>query len=62
MGVRLGDRLDHPPLGLRGRTVRSRPACEPEVTLTGEEWAAVDAELAPWFAKLRTRIADHQRY
>ena len=52
----------HPPLGLRGRMVRSRPACEPEVVLTDEEWAAVDAELAPWFVKLRARVADHQRY
>ena len=54
--------FSHPPFGLRGRMVRSRPACEPEVTFTAQEWAAADVELAPWFAKLRTRIADHQRY
>ncbi|WP_238010667.1 M48 family metalloprotease [Dactylosporangium sp. AC04546] len=50
--------VSHPPAGLRGRMVRSRPQHPPALVVDDAEWAAIDAELAPWFARLRARVRE----
>lgn len=47
----------HPPTGLRRRMVLSWPVQEPQVAPGEQEWAAIDAELSPWFAKLANRLS-----
>ncbi|MET7403361.1 hypothetical protein ABZS66_58795 [Dactylosporangium sp. NPDC005572] len=38
--------------------VRSRPEHPPVLVVGDAEWAAIDAELAPWFARLRARVRE----
>ncbi|MEV4510770.1 M48 family metallopeptidase [Dactylosporangium sp. NPDC049525] len=47
----------HPPTGLRRRMVRSWPVQQAQVEPAEQEWAAIDAELSPWFAKLANRLS-----
>jgi hypothetical protein len=36
--------------------VHAQPVRQPQVAPAAHEWATVDTELAPWFAKLAKRL------
>jgi heat shock protein HtpX len=48
----------HPPAGRRARMVRARADLAPAVTMSAAEAQRIDAELAPYYDRLRARAAE----